>query len=689
MIDLIYKYETAIRLTVFLGGFTLLALWEWVSPKRVLTQARAKRWLNNVALVVSSTVILRVLLPIAAVGVAYHVEQEHTGLINLLELPFWVKVFICFVLLDISIYCQHAFFHVIPVLWRFHRVHHSDLDCDVTTGVRFHPVEILLSILIKFVTIIAIGAPVLSVILFELVLNLMSMFTHSNVGINTTFERVLRWLFVTPDMHRVHHSVRENETNSNFGFNLSLWDRIFGTYMAQPAAGHKDMTIGLDQFREPEWQAFKGLLYMPFKASVRGYAINYRDTKNADELTFARLLADQNQQKARLVTELASYIDATDQMAMVSTADITGRIIHANDKFCETSGYERSELLGQNHRIINSGVHPKSFFVDMWRTITSGNIWHGEVCNRNKQGDLYWVDSSIVPVKGDDGLIERFISIRFDITERKRAELELSVLNENLEQKVNERTRELHVALEEAEAANKAKTRFLRNMSHEFRTPLHSILSFSSIALKRLDSVPKEKLQQYFTDIKDSGQNLLVLVNDLLDLSRLEAGSVNYDYQSVDIKDLVSRVINEFSILANEKSITIRVVEPEEPVITIVDKDKISQVIRNLLSNALKFSHQNEDIEISVSINSYGAVEVMVIDHGIGIPNEEIDSIFDAFFQSSLTRTDAGGTGLGLAICKEIIEHGHDGHITAKNNIDRGSRFSFTIGDVGKVSMAE
>ena len=324
MIELIYKSEAIIRLSVFLGGFTLLSVWEWILPSRELSQSKVKRWLNNLGLVVSSTILVHILVPIAAVGVAHLAEQEQWGLINYTELPFWLKVIGCFILLDMSVYLQHVMFHVLPVMWRFHRVHHSDLDCDVTTGLRFHPVEILISILIKMLVIMLLGAPVLSVILFEVVLNLMSMFTHSNIRLNSQFERMLRWVFVTPCMHRVHHSIRENETNSNFAFNLSLWDRIFGTYIAEPQAGQQGMTIGLDQFREPSWQAFSGLLYMPFSLKVRGYAINYRDTRNADELDLARTIAEQNKEKARLAEQLTMANEQLEELVRLDSLTNTG-----------------------------------------------------------------------------------------------------------------------------------------------------------------------------------------------------------------------------------------------------------------------------------------------------------------------------------------------------------------------------
>lgn len=218
MIEYIYHNEASIRLGVFLGAIALLALWEWRWPKRALTQSKLKRWLNNIGLVVTSTLLVRIIVPITLVGTAYFTEQYHLGYANHIEMPLWMEAVMVFILMDLIIYFQHTMFHVLPVMWRFHRVHHSDLDFDVSTGLRFHPIEILLSMVLKMVLIITWGVPVIIVILFEVVLNFMSMFTHSNIQLNERFERLLRWFIVTPDMHRVHHSIQENETNSNFGF---------------------------------------------------------------------------------------------------------------------------------------------------------------------------------------------------------------------------------------------------------------------------------------------------------------------------------------------------------------------------------------------------------------------------------------------------------------------------------------
>ena len=432
MIDFIYTNEASIRLSIFISAFIMLAIWEWKWPKRALTESKLKRWINNIALMVTGTLVVRVAIPMAAVGLAYVTEQQQIGLANYFELPLWLEIIVVFVVLDLAIYFQHAMFHVLPVMWRFHRVHHSDLDYDITTGVRFHPVEILISVFIKMFLIVAIGAPVLAVILFEIALNFMSMFTHCNIRLNENVERVLRWFIVTPDMHRVHHSIEENETNSNFAFNISVWDRIFGTYRAEPEAGQLGMTIGLTYFREKKWQNYGGLLSTPFSTNVQGYAINYRDTKNAIELAQAKEIAHQHEEKAKLAIELDSYLQAVGQHALVSVTDSKGTIIEVNDKFVEVSGYSRKELLGQNHRIVSSGIHEKEFFHEMWATIASGKKWHGEICNRAKNGELYWVDSAIVPIRGTDGEIERYVSVRVDISKRKKHEQGIEKVNQTL-----------------------------------------------------------------------------------------------------------------------------------------------------------------------------------------------------------------------------------------------------------------
>ena len=237
--------EVAIRLSFFFGIFGLMALWEFLAPRRALTVSKTVRWVNNLGLVFLNSFLLRFLFPAAAIGVAAYAAETNWGLLNLYEVPFVLAVVISVIAMDFIIYLQHVLVHAVPALWRLHRLHHADLDYDVTTGARFHPIEIILSMLIKFATIVVLGPPVVAVVIFEVVLNAMAMFNHGNVRLPLGLDKILRMLVVTPDMHRVHHSVEDDEANSNFGFNLSIWDRLFGTYRDQPRAGHEGMTIGI------------------------------------------------------------------------------------------------------------------------------------------------------------------------------------------------------------------------------------------------------------------------------------------------------------------------------------------------------------------------------------------------------------------------------------------------------------
>jgi sterol desaturase/sphingolipid hydroxylase (fatty acid hydroxylase superfamily) len=258
--------EAAVRLSAFAGVLAAMVAWEIFAPRRAQKLSRRRRWPANLAIVTLNTVLLRLLVPAAAVGVALSAASHGWGLLNHYAVPSWAALVVGIVLLDLAIYLQHVMFHAVPVLWRLHRMHHADLDIDVTTGARFHPIEIALSMLIKVAVIAALGVPPVAVVLFEIVLNATSMFNHGNVRIAARLERVLRWLVVTPDMHRVHHSIDRRETNSNFGFNLPLWDRLFGTYRAEPRAGHQAMSIGIPDFRDPaECATLSGMLSIPFR----------------------------------------------------------------------------------------------------------------------------------------------------------------------------------------------------------------------------------------------------------------------------------------------------------------------------------------------------------------------------------------------------------------------------------------
>ncbi len=276
MSEFISANEPAIRLGFFLGIFALVALWEIAAPRRALAQPRWLRWYANIGIVAFNTAVVRLLVPLAPVALAVFAAERGWGLLNLVALPFWFEVALSVVVLDFVIYLQHVMFHAVPALWRLHRMHHADLDFDVTTGSRFHPVEILLSVLLKMAAVAVIGPPAVAVLIFEVLLNGTSMFNHGNVRLPAGLDRVLRWFVVTPDMHRVHHSDIPAETNSNFGFNLPWWDRLFGTYRAQPARGHEGMTIGLDVFREAGELHLHRMLLQPFRRGRGGYAINRR-----------------------------------------------------------------------------------------------------------------------------------------------------------------------------------------------------------------------------------------------------------------------------------------------------------------------------------------------------------------------------------------------------------------------------
>ena len=266
----VLAHEPALRLATFAAVLAAMALWEVLAPRRSRTLSRRRRWPANLGIVVLNTLVVRVLFPAAAVGMALSAQTHGWGLLNQYALPAWTALVAGILLLDLAIYLQHVMFHAVPALWRLHRMHHADLDLDVTTGARFHPIEIALSMLIKFAAIAALGVPPAAVLVFEVLLNATAMFNHANVRIAPALEPVLRWLVVTPDMHRVHHSVERDETNSNFGFNLSLWDRLFGTYRPQPRAGHETMTIGIPEFRDAaECSTLAGMLAIPFRGGTQ------------------------------------------------------------------------------------------------------------------------------------------------------------------------------------------------------------------------------------------------------------------------------------------------------------------------------------------------------------------------------------------------------------------------------------
>ena len=270
MTDTILANEPMIRLAFFLGILAAMALWEIAAPRRRIEIPRLVRWTNNLGVVVIDTILVRLVYPVAAVGVALLAEQNGWGLFNIFEIPAWMAILISIVALDFAIYLQHVLFHAVPALWRLHRMHHADLGFDVTTGLRFHPIEILMSMGIKMGVVVALGPPAVAVLIFEVILNATALFNHSNIRIPERIDRVLRLFVVTPDMHRVHPSVIRSETDSNYGFNLPWWDRLLGTYTAQPKGGHEGMTIGFEQFRTARDQWLDKMLVQPLRGPASG-----------------------------------------------------------------------------------------------------------------------------------------------------------------------------------------------------------------------------------------------------------------------------------------------------------------------------------------------------------------------------------------------------------------------------------
>jgi sterol desaturase/sphingolipid hydroxylase (fatty acid hydroxylase superfamily) len=264
------SYELPVRIGFFFGVFAIMAGWELLAPRRSLQADKAVRWTNNLALMLLNSLLIRAIPPVAAIAVAEFAAQRGIGLFNFLPVPYALSVLLAVLALDLAIYLQHRIFHGVPLLWRLHRMHHADLDVDVTTGTRFHPIEIVLSMVLKFAVILVVGAPALAVLVFEVLLNATSMFNHGNVRMPAPMDRVLRWMVITPDMHRVHHSVRSGETNSNFGFNLPWWDRLLGTYRAQPHDGHDRMLLGIKQFRSSRELWIDRLLLQPFRRGDGG-----------------------------------------------------------------------------------------------------------------------------------------------------------------------------------------------------------------------------------------------------------------------------------------------------------------------------------------------------------------------------------------------------------------------------------
>lgn len=270
--------EAITRLAIFFGLFGMLAILEWLVPRRELRPVKTKRWVTNWAIVVIDSLLVRLLFKTAAVGGALWAADRGFGLFNLIDAPYWLAFAVSFVVLDFAVWLSHVASHKIPIFWRIHRMHHSDVDIDVTTAIRFHPIEIILSMVWKYAIVLALGAPAAAVLVFEIVLNGGAMFNHSNMKLPLWLDRALRLFIVTPDMHRVHHSAEMRETDSNYGFNFSFWDRIFGTYIDQPEKGHQGMTIGISEWQDERPASLGWSLAVPF-VEQRPATPTHRETR--------------------------------------------------------------------------------------------------------------------------------------------------------------------------------------------------------------------------------------------------------------------------------------------------------------------------------------------------------------------------------------------------------------------------
>jgi len=272
--------EPLIRFGSFSGILLLLALAELAIPRRRLACHRPMRWASNLGIAALNVLVIRVVLPLGAVGIAIKAESKGWGLFHAVPIPLWLATILAFITLDFVIYLQHVMSHAVPVFWRLHMVHHADHDFDISTGLRFHPLEALLSMGLKGAAVVLLGAPALAVLLFEAVLSASSLFSHANARLPLWLDRGIRFVLVTPDMHRIHHSTNAEETNSNFGFNFAWWDYLLRTYRAQPHQSHETMPIGLTQFPDERVERLPDMLALPFMGAAGDYPINRQPMHN-------------------------------------------------------------------------------------------------------------------------------------------------------------------------------------------------------------------------------------------------------------------------------------------------------------------------------------------------------------------------------------------------------------------------
>ncbi|MBF0264229.1 MAG: PAS domain S-box protein [Gammaproteobacteria bacterium] len=386
--------------------------------------------------------------------------------------------------------------------------------------------------------------------------------------------------------------------------------------------------------------------------------------------------------------QLQAQKDAMDHHAIISMTDLEGNITYVNEKFCEISGYSKEELLGQNHRILSSDYCNKDYWRNMYCQVKSDKLWQDQIRNRAKDGSFYWVDTTIVPLYNRENEHSGYTSIRTDVTEEVKVLELLSNNAEQLENKILERTLELEQALketqlakEQSEKANQIKTRFLQNMSHELRTPMHGILSYSSMGLNRVEKSTIEKNTRFFSNINQSAERLMKLLNDIIEVSTLESDKKSLKIISFSTTKIIKDSIAKYQKELNNKGVGV-VLETCDNDQADLDISHISEVIDKLLSNAIKFSASGQTIDIKSSHtqhNDLPAIEVSIRDYGEGIYNDNFNSIFETFEQGeNLIVGTTQGTGLGLAIAKQIIEI-HQGKIWAENHPDGGAVFRFII----------
>ncbi len=388
-------------------------------------------------------------------------------------------------------------------------------------------------------------------------------------------------------------------------------------------------------------------------------------------------ICDQRKQEKiqkQLLLHESVVVNAND-IVLVTDTDLENgpHVIYANKAFEKVTGYSSEEIIGKTPRMLQGTGTSKSVLKELKDTLINNKIYKGELLNYTKSGEEYWVYVTIVPVIGEGGIVNHFAAIQKDITLRKLAEEELKQHRDNLQLLVEEQTRDLIRAKDEAEHANKMKSEFLANMSHELRTPMHAIMSFSRLGIKKIELWDKEKQTSNLDRIYKGGQRLSGLVNNLLDLSKLESGNADYNMKEVDVVSIIESARNEVESLASDKDVEIILSQPSGKTTAECDREKKHQVILNLLSNAIKFTPNGKKIQVECSEEGEN-IHLKVSDEGVGIPEDELESVFDKFIQSSKTKTGAGGTGLGLAISRQIVED-HHGKIWAENNLSLGATF--------------